>query len=118
MRPNVHWTLALVPFLACCGGDAGWTGTVRDSASVVIVENGERGAWDANEAWQFEETLRIGTAEGEPAYQFGSVVSVDEDSDGNLYMLDQQAQQVRVFQPSHRASTYERWAGRATDPAS
>jgi len=95
----IHWMLVLVP-LAACGGDAGWTGTVRDSAGVVIVENGESGAWTGDDAWAFREAVRIGTAAGEAAYQFGAVVGVDEDSDGNLYVLDQQAQEVRVFDPT------------------
>ncbi len=100
--------LVLVP-LAACADDAGWTGTVRDSAGVVIVENGESGVWSGDEAWALREAVRIGTAAGEAAYQFGAVVGVDEDGDGNLYVLDQQAQEVRVFDPS---GTYLRTLGR------
>lgn len=109
MRTWIPCTVMIVPLMAACGGDAGWTGTVRDSAGVTIVENGERGMWAANEAWQVEEALRIGTAEGEAEYQFGQLVSVDEDAEGRLYVLDQQAQEVRVFDA---AGAYLRTLGR------
>lgn len=85
--------------LAACGGaNAGeWAGTVRDSAGVAIVENPATGIWRPGEAWRVVEELRIGVAEGDPEYQFGNIVGVDVDSDGRIYVLDQQAQQVRVF---------------------
>jgi len=46
------------------------------------------------------EELRIGTVAGEPEYQFGQIVplaSIDVDGDGNIYVMDLQAQDVRVF---------------------
>lgn len=89
--------LMIVPLLTACGGDGGWNGMVRDSAGVAMVENGDQGVWSPDEAWQFEEQTRIGAAEGEAAYQFGQIAGIDEDSQGRIYVLDQQAQEVRVF---------------------
>lgn len=97
VRNRIPLTLVIVPLLVACGGDSGWSGTVRDSAGVAMVENGEHGVWSSGEAWQLEEQTRIGTAEGEAAYQFGQIAGIDEDSDGLIYVLDQQAQEVRVF---------------------
>lgn len=72
-------------------------GTVRDSAGVAIVENPAVGVWRPGEAWRVVEELRIGVAEGAPEYQFGNIVGIDADSDGRIYVLDQEAQQIRVF---------------------
>lgn len=95
----------LAAALAACGGsggEGGWQGTVGDSAGVTIVTNTGAGAWQAGDAWTVEEDLRIGTAEGEPEYQFGQIVGLDVGRDGRLYVLDQQAHQVRVFGPDGR----------------
>src|SRR5690606_18561286 len=86
--------------LAACGGapsSAEWAGTVRDSAGITIVENPVVGLWRPGEAWSVVEELRIGVAEGDPEYQFGNITGIDADSDGRIYVLDQQAQQVRIF---------------------
>jgi hypothetical protein len=94
------WLAVLVPALAlagCGAADQEWRGTVRDSAGVEIVTNTGGGAWGRGEAWTVAEELRIGTAEGEAMYQFGQIVGVDVGSDGRIYVMDQQAQQVRVF---------------------
>src|SRR5690606_7633198 len=86
--------------LAACGGapsSAEWAGTVRDSAGITIVENPAVGMWRPGEAWTVVEELRIGVAEGDPEYQFGNITGIDADSDGRIYVLDQQAQEVRIF---------------------
>lgn len=101
MRQFVFGPLAVlvtVAALAGCGSaDAGWQGTVRDSAGVSIVSNTGGAVWAPGEEWTLEEELRIGTAEGEAAYQFGEIVGIDVDGDGRIYVMDQQAQEVRVF---------------------
>ena len=90
--------------LAACGGagaDAaggtGWTGTIEDSAGVSIVMNGPEGAWTEESRWQLEDVLKIGEAEGDPDYQFGTISGIGELSDGRIMVLDQQAQNVRIF---------------------
>lgn len=91
--PLLCWALA-----ACGGGAAGeWAGTVTDSAGVAIVENPATGIWRGSSKWRVEETLRIGTTEGDPNYQFGAIASLDVGEDGTIYVLDQQAQQVRAY---------------------
>jgi hypothetical protein len=91
---------ALVPVLVlagCGAADTGWQGTVRDSAGVSIVSNTGGAIWAPGEEWTVEEALRIGMADGEAAYQFGEIVGIDVDADGRIYVLDQQAHEVRVF---------------------
>ena len=83
---------------ACSGADA-WTGTVTDSAGIALVRNGETGSWGRGDAWTVTEVLRIGTAEGDADYQFGTIVGVTEGADGRIYVLDQQAQRIKVYRP-------------------
>jgi hypothetical protein len=86
--------------VAGCGGDSGastWTGTMTDSAGVIIVSNGAEGLWPADDGWGVVELLRIGSMEGDPAYQFGQIAGIGITSDGRMFVLDQQAQHVKVF---------------------
>ena len=106
LRVTPAWrslVLALVVPVAACGDAGGeWQGTVRDSAGVRIVTNTGSGIWDPAGGWTVEEDLRIGSAEGEPEYQFGQIVGIDVGSDGRIFVLDQQARDVRVFDPEGR----------------
>ena len=113
-RPTRPMAL-LVPLafvLSGCGdgSGAGWQGSVTDSAGIEIVTNAGGGLWGPGETWTVEEGLRIGTAEGEPEYQFGQITGIDVDADGRVYVMDQQAQEVRVFGPD---GEYVRTMGQA-----
>lgn len=98
--------LAVVPVLvvaACGGASVGeWAGTVTDSAGVPVVQNPAEGGWTLLPAPRVEEELRIGAVEGEAAYQFGQIMAVDVDEAGRIYVLDQQAAAVRVFDAGGR----------------
>ena len=89
--------LLLGILVGCDPGDTRWTGTVHDSSGVTIVENGTAGLWQPGEAWRVEPFLTIGTAGDQPEYQFGQVVGVAADEHQNVYALDFQVGQVRVF---------------------
>lgn len=91
-----------------CGADRGssrdaaqgaWTGTERDSAGIRIVSNPSTGIWTDATQWTVETDLSIGMVDGPSEYLFGRVVDVDAASDGRIYVLDQQAAEVRVFDP-------------------
>ncbi|TVP46653.1 MAG: hypothetical protein EA350_06550 [Gemmatimonadales bacterium] len=91
---------ALLLALSACGGDGASSASavmVQDSAGVQIITNPGAGAWSADEAWNIEEELRIGVAEGDPELQFGMLVGVDADAEGRIVTLDQQGARVRVF---------------------
>lgn len=93
------WCLAAA-VTACGGGVATeWEGTERDSAGVLIVDNTESGVWSDDERWSVTGDLVIGSAEGDPDYQFGAVSAVGVMSDGRIVALDNQAQHVKVFTP-------------------
>lgn len=90
--------LASFALTACGAADAEWQGTVRDSAGIEIVTNSGDGIW-RGAGWTVEQGLVIGTAEGDPDYQFGQIAGIDVGSDGRIYVIDQQARSVRVFSP-------------------
>src|SRR5690606_13388307 len=43
--------------------------------------------------------LRIGVVEGDPHEIFGDIRSIEVDGDGNIYALDHQSSEIRVFDP-------------------
>ncbi len=96
----LRWVAVAALTVTGCGGhDAGlrWTGTVTDSAGIQLVHNPAEGVWSPGEEWSFEEEVRIGRVEGAPELQFGRIIDLDVDPLGNIYVLDGQAQEVRVF---------------------
>lgn len=75
----------------------GWSGTVVDSAGVRIVTNPTEPLWSPEEGWWVEEALRVDPDDRVPESLFGYIADADTDSNGRVYVLDQQAQAVRVF---------------------
>jgi hypothetical protein len=93
--------LTILPALAACSdAGPGWAGTIVDSAGIPVVQNPSEGLWGPDAAWTVVEELSIGTLEGEEAYQFGQIIGVDVDAEGNVYIADGQVQDVRVFDAS------------------
>ena len=80
-------------------GSSAWDGVVRDSAGIQIVDNPSLGLWAVDEAWELREALRVGEADGDPNYQFGEIVGITLGEGGEIFVLDQQTAQVRVFSP-------------------
>ncbi|MGH7926511.1 MAG: hypothetical protein ACREQV_01790 [Candidatus Binatia bacterium] len=74
-----------------------WSGTERDSAGILIVSNPSDGIWTNRTRWTVEKDLSIGMVAGAPEYQFGRVADVAVGEDGRIYVLDQQAARIRVF---------------------
>jgi hypothetical protein len=100
--------LTAVIAAACAGGGGEWAGTITDSAGVAIVSNPAEGMWTESEVWTVEEELKIGTLEGDPDYMFGQIGFLTVDSNGRIFVLDAQAQQVKVYSPD---GVYEQTIG-------
>jgi len=104
--------VAVLALMACTGErGASWQGEITDSAGITIVRNPAAPLWAPEEGWTLTEALRIGTAEGDPEYQFGTIAgggSIALASDGRIVVLDLQGQHLKVFSAS---GTYERTIG-------
>jgi hypothetical protein len=78
-----------------------WSGTMDTLASgAVLVSNPRDGVWDERTAWHVIEQVRIGTLEGDGPDMFGGIGSIEVDQNGNIYVYDRQALELRVFDPT------------------
>jgi hypothetical protein len=107
-RFGITALLAIVAQACGVGAETAWQGTITDSAGVAIVENPALGMWTPEQAWTVTEALRIGTAEGEPEYQFGALTGLAVAGDGRIVVLDGQGRHLKVFAPHGK---YERTIG-------
>jgi hypothetical protein len=64
---------------------------------MIVVTNPATGIWDSATAWRVVEEVRIGTLEGDGPDLFGEVTAVETDVEGRIYVLEGQAQELRVF---------------------
>jgi len=94
-------TLAWMP--AACGGDADpsitWSGTVDTLSDGRIAVLSESPAWTEATRPVFEEELRLGSMMDEGPESFGQVRDLLLDEQGRIYVLESQAQEIRVFGP-------------------
>lgn len=66
----------------------------------MLVTSPGTGVWDSAETWRVREDLRIGRAEGGvTADLFGRIGALAVDPAGRIYVLEHQAQEIRVFAP-------------------
>jgi len=91
-----RFAVAVIVLLGACGGGAqpraAGVETVVDIAGGVV----RVGNTGTPPAWRAERTLRLGAVDGGPE-EFGSIRSVIADGDGNVYVADEIAQEIRVF---------------------
>lgn len=108
VRTQLPGTVPLAAVLACalvlaaCGDQrpgTEWQGSVVDSAGTQVVHNPAEGLWTEETRWTYREELRIGALDGSPELQFGQISGVDVSPEGEILVLDAQAQEVRVFGP-------------------
>lgn len=92
--------------LHACGatGDRGvgvWTGTVDTLTSgQVVVTNPATPSWAPGSEWRVEEELRIGRLDGDGPDLFGRITSLAVDRGGRIWIVEGQAQELRVFSAS------------------
>lgn len=106
--------IAVCVALLGCAGERGaseaWNGTVDTlSGGGVRVVSPRQGLWTDETAWRLEEDLRIGSLDSEGPDLFGEIVDLAVDPAGRIYVLEEQAQELRVFGPD---GTYVRTIGR------
>lgn len=107
---------SLAALLTACGageprmGESGWSGTIDTLENGAIhIRNPAQGIWDENTAWRLEEELRIGVDDGDGPELFGRIADIAVDAYGRIYILEGQAQEIRVFDAD---GTYLRTIGR------
>lgn len=94
---------ALLLTTACSGGDANARSATLEYDTLgdtIVARSQQQPAW--GDAAALVEEVRIGELEGPEEYTFGRVVSVAVDSAGAMYVLDQQAMTVRVYDETGR----------------
>ena len=75
-----------------------WTGTIDTLGSGrVVVRNLDQPLWSDGEGWVLRERFRLGSLDGDGPDVFGAIRDVELGADGELYVLDGQAEEVRVF---------------------
>lgn len=78
-----------------------WSGTVDTLANgTVLVSNPSDGVWGSETAWRVIEEVRIGTLEGDGPDMFGGIGSIEVAENGNIYVYERQALELRVFGPT------------------
>ena len=102
-RPSVTFALALAfsGLLTACGSDAtaNWSGAMDTlSSGEIAVRNTGDPLWDPGEAWRVVEDLRIGSAMSDGPDLFGNIRAFDVDGWGRMFILDGQAQEIRLFE--------------------
>ena len=91
--------LILLLFVGCSSTeDPDTLGTSRQQ--VDGYELVEISGMNAVEPVVLEPAFTIGSADGEDPYLFGTIKGIDADSNGNIYILDSQASEIRVFSPT------------------
>lgn len=100
-----------VLLLCACTADAGseWSGTVEHLPNgMVKVLNPPEGVWTmAGSPWQLHQDIVIGEIDGDDALVFGAISGLEVDNEGRVYVLDRQANELRIFAPdgSHLQTT-------------
>ena len=75
-----------------------WAGTVDTlDSGRILIHNPDQPVWTESEQLQLRERYRLGSLEGDGPDVFGQIRDVELGPDGELYVLDGQAADVRVF---------------------
>ena len=101
LPPRQAGLLAVALVAAACGaGDRAapsrWGGSVDTLASGrIVVRSPDVPAWD--DTWILEERFRVGALEGDGHDLFGHIGGLEIGPTGELYVLDDQANELRIF---------------------
>jgi hypothetical protein len=105
-----RWLTLLL--LACADTEARveWQGVVDTLPNgATRVANPSMGLWRAGAEWRLERELEIGVSDGPEALIFSAISGLAVDAEGRIYVLDRQANELRMFSP---AGAHLRTAGR------
>jgi hypothetical protein len=92
--------LVLLVFVLSAAAPCANAGMLEDRDGIPVVVNSQRPG-QGRQIWQLRELWRI-SSEDDDELLIGRVQDALADSDGNIYLLDQQLAQVHVFSPEGR----------------
>jgi len=82
-------------FVSCQREKMEWKGTIEEENGVIVVNNPKEPMY-GEEVFSLEEELSVGEPEGKEEYVFYRIL-MDVDENGNMYILDAAASNIRVF---------------------
>jgi hypothetical protein len=83
---------------SCRKQEAKWKGTIEEVDGVTVVKNSIEPMY-GEDVFDLEEELSIGEVEGKEEYMFTNIFDVAVDDEENIYILDLNQGQIRVFNP-------------------
>ena len=85
----------------------------QQTRPVQRIRNTAQGVWVRGGGWRLVPDIRIGEVEGPENTTFAAISGVEADDAGRIYILDRQANQLRIFAPngSHLQSIGRSGAG-------
>lgn len=97
MLPRSLTLILAAAALSACNTDNGSpsTDTIETVGDTTVVHSRSVGVWGSGATLVPE--VSVGELEGPDEYLFGNVASIAVDDDRTMYVLDRQAQEVRVF---------------------
>ena len=82
--------------ISCSQQKTAWQGTSEEVEGVSVVKNPKEPLY-GEDAFVLEEELTIGEAEGREEYMFHYIINLAVSDKGEIYVLDNKAQHVKVF---------------------
>ncbi len=86
----------LILFFACGKNETKWKGTVFTEDNVTVVKNLKEPIYD-QPVLEFQEDLTISSSGKDEERMFQTIHTLDIDAEGNFYILDEQAANIKVF---------------------
>jgi len=99
---------AFILLVSCSQQKAEWKGSVEEEDGVTVIKNPKEPMYE-EEVFSLEEELSIRSTEEKEEYMFGYTVSIAVNDNGDIYILDIQQKNIRVFD---RRGKYVKTIGR------
>jgi len=87
---------ALIILVSCEKQKTEWKGTIEQEDGVTVVKNSKEPMY-GEDVVSLEEELSIGETEGREEYMFSELRQVEVDVDERIYILDWEAEHIKVF---------------------
>ncbi|MEF9426739.1 MAG: 6-bladed beta-propeller [Candidatus Mariimomonas ferrooxydans] len=78
-----------------------WKGTIEEEYGIKVVKNPKKPAHD-DAVFSLKEDLALGEKERNEKHMFYLLTDMDADSSGNIYVLDSEDVNIKVYDPKGR----------------